>query len=358
MSDQAFNLLRERIAQDRQSSRKVLWLIDENLAAAELLSLSPDNNLQCMTNRCDLAALLEVHGYSVVLNDFDFSVFDKHYFETVYFRVSKEKAIVHHVINSAAQILQSGGQLVLAGYKNEGTKTYIDKAAALYSGDIGRQRGGNAAMLAVIGKSAELAVTADNRLDDKNYRGEHTIGTDAISFVSKPGLYGWNKIDKGSAFLIEALPEFLAGLNTPPEKLADLGCGYGYLSVMASQQIDGHFIATDNNVAAVDMCRRNFEKHHVDGEVMLSDAGQAIKSPIDLVLCNPPFHQGFEVQGDLTDKFLQAAKRLLATRQSSHQGHALFVVNHFIPLEKKARGLFSECREIANNGSFKVLALG
>lgn len=353
MSDQAFSLLRERIANDRHSSRKALWLVDENLAAAELLSITPDSNLYCMTNRCDLAALLEAQGFSVALNDFDFSAFDSHYFDDIYFRVSKEKALVHHIINSAAACLQTAGQLVLAGYKNEGTKTYIDKAAALYAGDIDRQRGANAAMLAAIRKPADLVVSADNCLDDKNYRGQHSIDADGIGFVSKPGLYGWNKVDKGSAFLINALPEFLASLKQPPKKLVDLGCGYGYLSVMASQQLDAHFIAVDNNIAAVDMCRLNFDKHQVDGEVLLGDVAEVIKPPIDLVLCNPPFHQGFDVQGDLTDKFLRAAKQLVGS-----SGHALFVVNGFIPLEKKAGGLFSECREMANNGSFKVLALG
>lgn len=352
MSDQAFSLLRERMAIDQQHSRKALWLVDENLAAAELLSMAANDNLQCITNRCDLAALLESQGFSVQLNDFDFSVFDSQYFEVVYYRVGKEKALVHHIINSAAGCLETAGRLVLAGYKNEGTKTYIDKAAALYAGTLDRQRGANTAMLAAISKPADLLITADNRLDDKHYRDQHRLMAEDIEFISKPGLYGWNKIDKGSELLMEVLPTFLASLKQPPEKIADLGCGYGYLSVMASQQVEAHFMAVDNNIAAVSMCQLNFDIHQVSGNVLLSDAAQALEPPMDLVLCNPPFHRGFDVQGDLTDKFLQAAKRLVGIR-----GHAVFVVNGFIPLEKKARGLFNESRELANNGSFKVWVL-
>lgn len=69
-------------------------------------------------------------------------------------------------------------------------------------------------------------------------------------------------------------------------------------------------------------------------------------------MCNPPFHRGFDVDGDLARDFLIAAKQKLAA-----DGTAIFVVNSFIPLEKKLAGLFTSTHLLADNRQFKVLAL-
>jgi 16S rRNA (guanine1207-N2)-methyltransferase len=70
------------------------------------------------------------------------------------------------------------------------------------------------------------------------------------------------------------------------------------------------------------------------------------------VICNPPFHQGFDVEAELTTRFLQAARDRLA-----RNGTALFVVNQFIPLERKAQPLFKSVHEICRARGFKVIAL-
>ncbi|MGS8570825.1 methyltransferase, partial [Salmonella enterica subsp. enterica serovar Braenderup] len=43
-------------------------------------------------------------------------------------------------------------------------------------------------------------------------------------YVSRPGLFAWDRVDTASALLAEHLPADLAG------RVADLGAGYGYLS--------------------------------------------------------------------------------------------------------------------------------
>jgi 16S rRNA (guanine1207-N2)-methyltransferase len=86
--------------------------------------------------------------------------------------------------------------------------------------------------------------------------------------------------------------------------------------------------------------------------VIPSDAGDTVEGNFDTIWCNPPFHQGFAIDEDMSAKFLKATKRLLAP-----EGHALFVVNTFIPLEKKALKYFRSVQALANNGSFKLIAL-
>jgi 16S rRNA (guanine1207-N2)-methyltransferase len=176
-----------------------------------------------------------------------------------------------------------------------------------------------------------------------------------LTLWSKPGIFGWQKLDAGSAFLIEHLGSVW---QTEPRRVLDLGCGYGYLTAMAARRWrNAEFTATDNNVAAVAACARNLQMENIRGGAIVADCAATISATtidesFDAILCNPPFHQGFDVENELTMRFLLATKRLLR-----RGGRALFVVNQFIALERKATTLFSNVEVVARNRSFKLVML-
>ena len=323
----------------------VWWFADEHIADMPLPHAQSD--WQSFTNRCDIADQLRAGGFNVELGDFDIPV-DAVRPSTVCYRVSKEKAIVHYLINQALQALPTGGCLLLSGHKNDGLHNYAKKAAALLgtNADIKKQDGG--AYLATIIKQQEPS----SLLDDSQYTLIREIAQTPQLF-SKPGVFGWQKQDRGSALLIEQLPTFLNMFETQPSRVADLGCGYGYISVMAAQHLaDAEWLLTDNNASAILAARKNCDVHGLNAELVLADCAAGMQGPVDAVLCNPPFHQGFAVAGSLTDRFLAASHRLLAKK-----GRALFVVNQFIPLERKAQGLFQACELLCEKDGFKVLCL-
>jgi len=176
--------------------------------------------------------------------------------------------------------------------------------------------------------------------------------------MSKPGTFGWQKIDDGSAFLLDQL-ENLATQLPVPSRLLDLGCGYGFLSVGAKLVTEHYWpntqwLATDNCAAALTAFNANGGSwaEVFAGDRGLDESGQPLRAPVDLILCNPPFHQGFSPTGDITEKFLKAMQRWLTPK-----GQALIVVNQFVGVEKRAQGLFKHCHTIADNGSFKVMLL-
>jgi 16S rRNA (guanine1207-N2)-methyltransferase len=346
MSDDAFNLLAQAI---NQTDAPSLWVVDENIGAEQLQQVMPRSSLQLVTNRCDLHALLQQRGFQVQLNDFQLAAAGAG-IACIFYRVSKEKPVVHWLINQSAECLAVGGQLFLAGYKNEGIKTYVTKAADFLGTLAAKRKGAKTALLAEIVADGHAAAP----LDDQHYTQLRIINNgEPLPMYSKPGVYGWNKQDKGSALLIECLRNYRPSLPAALLSVLDLGCGYGYLSLQASRLIDAEFTACDNNITATECCQHNFLQHGIKGQVVNDDCGASLaSSQFALVLCNPPFHQGFTVESDLTAHFLQAVKRLLETG-----GVALFVVNGFIPLERKAQGLFTRCELLAERDGFKVLAL-
>lgn len=355
MSDHAFNLIKPYINGCESKTGTQLWVTDENISHSHITAVRPADNLYVISNRFDTYQALKQRGFNIRLNDFDMSSIPVQHFDCIYYRVSKEKAVVHHIINCAAEYLNVNGCLLVSGYKNEGIKTYIDKATRYLGECSKRERGKNSSQLAVI--NCQNGVREGDRLDDKHYSQTRIINSkDDIEFVSKPGLFGWNKIDQGSAFLVEHLPQFMQRQAPHMEKpicIADLGCGYGYLSVMAHRLLATKIIATDNNAAAVNVCKQNFKRHGIDGEVVLTDCVEGIDHQVvDVVLCNPPFHQGFAVDSNLVSKFLIGCHRLLALG-----GSALFVVNSFIPLERRAADLFTHVEVLNNNRHFKLVVL-
>ena len=265
-----------------------------------------------------------------------------------YFAFPKSAQISHHIINQASALLKAEGQLLLSGEKNDGVKTYSDHACKLFGDKCKPQKQGNY-YLACITKYA----VSNQLLDDKDYLNLRAIkSTENLPLQSKPGIFGWNKIDQGSAFLIEHLSGFLQSYpaGNAPQSLLDLGCGYGYLSCAASLYGFQQITATDNNAAALIACKANFDSLKINGKIIAGDAGSQLDEKFDAIICNPPFHQGFNIDSALTEKFLNASKRLLAPK-----GKALFVVNNFIALEKKAKDYFSEVEEVARSGSFKLI---
>ena len=353
MNDLALNwITQELTAIHADKNARFLWCTDEN-ALNTLPTALHEEQLLVLTNRWDVAEQAKARGFTTEFNDFDCSEIADNSLDKIFYRVSKEKPVVHHLLNQAWCCLKPGGKLLLAGYKNEGTKTYIEKIAKLFG--CGKNIVKNGPVY-----SSELSkyteYNAAELLDDSDYRQPRLIASDSgLQLHSKPGLFGWNKVDAGSALLIEQLKQ-LSPLPNPLSTCVDLGCGYGYLTIAAAS-LDicssiNHWIMTDNNAAALQLARQNLQFNQLNGDIIAADAGKGINTKADLLLCNPPFHQGFGIDGDLTDKFLLNAKHLLAP-----QGIALFVVNQFIPLERKAAPLFKEINTLADNGSFKVISL-
>jgi 16S rRNA (guanine1207-N2)-methyltransferase len=177
-----------------------------------------------------------------------------------------------------------------------------------------------------------------------------------LRFLSKPGIFGWNKIDRGSALLVEETERILmqsAARKAPQDMhVLDLGCGYGYLLLALKNMPFRSRTATDNNAAAVAAARANFAQVSLVVTVTLDDCGAHLDRRFDLIVCNPPFHLGFSASRPLTEKFLDSIQRLL-----DPGGDALLVVNRFIPLERLAAGRFKHCIEVRATDSFRVLLL-
>ncbi len=339
--DNALNLLLKILQDEREVS---LWVADEHIPDTLSIPLNPV--IEVISNRFDVLQSLTLQGWNSRFSDLDFSHLHDESLSTVYFRLAKERAVVNHVINQASRVLKTGGQLIISGGKQQGIKNYAKQAAQCLAGEVKVKKQGNH-YLATITRGQRPATL----LDDKHYSTLRTTQQyGGINIISKPGQFGWNKLDSGSLLLAEQFKQLEI---EAPKTLLDLGCGYGFLSLAAHQQWpDALITATDNNAAALLSCQENFTQQAITGGVIADNCASSITQKQDIILCNPPFHQGFSVDNSLTEQFVTTAKRLCKPT-----GCALFVVNAFIPLERIAKKQFKQQQLLLNDGHFKLFRL-
>lgn len=341
MNDPALSLIIDVLTEQPVNT---LLLIDEQTATESLAPLRKLPQLEVVTQRYDQHQHLLQLGFNAHLNDYDFDVFNPAQFDRVAMRIGKQKAITHHVINSAPRILTPSGQLLLSGSKHEGLQSIAKKLRQI-APRVTKQRSKQQTELYIFSR-----YTPTNAFDDNHYTLlRPTIQTPHQHFLSKPGLFGWQKIDRGSRLLISSLASQTIQSNA---HALDLGCGYGYLAVTAATEFGLTVTATDNNIAAVHACNVNLEQNGCKGVALVSHCADTINGAFDLILCNPPFHSGFRTKHTLTEQFISAAARLI-----TDSGSAYFVVNEFIPIASIAAQYFNTISLLNEAEGFKVFCL-
>ncbi len=177
--------------------------------------------------------------------------------------------------------------------------------------------------------------------------GKHISGTD---FLTQPGMFCWEKVDKGSAFLAENLPRKISGT------VADFGAGWGYLSHALLQKFSG-IVALDlyeDEALALEAARRNLEPLQQTGKTsfLWTDLSGSCPKPqhYNWVVMNPPFHRSARTDVSLGVKFIENAARSL-----KRSGSLVLVANRQLPYEKPIAEYFKFSERIAESADFKII---
>jgi 16S rRNA (guanine1207-N2)-methyltransferase len=168
-------------------------------------------------------------------------------------------------------------------------------------------------------------------------------------FVSRPGLFAWDRIDAASALLASVLPNDLA------RRGADLGAGYGYLSVEVLSRCP-RVTALDLYEAesrALELAKINLvSSEHRDGalEFYWHDVTTGLPHRYDFIVSNPPFHQGRADQPELGRAFIIAASDALLPG-----GRLWLVANRHLAYESTLAEKFASVRSVIVQDGFKIL---
>ena len=166
----------------------------------------------------------------------------------------------------------------------------------------------------------------------------------ALGLWSQPGIFSWDRPDRGTALLLHHLPT-LSGVG------ADFGCGVGTLAraVLENPSVT-RLALIDIDRRAIEAARRNVQDRRVAFIWRDLRVGErAEDGSLDFVVMNPPFHDGGQEDRALGEAFIQRAATMLKPA-----GVCWLVANRHLPYEAALRSAFRRIRQVVQADGYKI----
>ena len=177
----------------------------------------------------------------------------------------------------------------------------------------------------------------------------YTVDEPKIELINHANVFCRDGLDIGTRAFLPHLPK-----NLGAARVADLGCGNGVLAIASAlANPDAHYTLVDESFMAVQSAQENWQLALGDrAAVIRAGDGLAGQEPdsLDVVLCNPPFHQQQVVGDFLAWRMFQQARSALVT------GGALYIVgNRHLGYHSKLARLFRGVEQVAATPKFVIL---
>jgi 16S rRNA (guanine1207-N2)-methyltransferase len=240
----------------------------------------------------------------------------------------------------AIKATRDGGIVMAAQSNTQGAKTFESELEAL-TGDV---------TSLPKNKCRVFWARIDRSKVDSNLL-ETWLANDApkrndAGYLSRPGLFAWDRIDAGSQKLIDNLPADLSG------RVADLGAGFGFLADAAFKRCPKltHIDLYEAEQRALELARENLASYGDRAGFHWADVTRGIPGEYDVIISNPPFHVDREDRSDIGQAFIRTAAGALKSG-----GQLFMVANRHLPYEETLKAAFKSVKMLADAGGYKII---
>lgn len=199
-------------------------------------------------------------------------------------------------------------------------------------------------------KARLIFTTYDASLTPSNpYPSSYNIEEIDIELVNHSNVFSRESLDIGTRLLLAVMPE-----SDDPLTIVDLACGNGVIGISAAQlNPNADLIFCDESNMAIASAKMNVDRHFPERNAAFyqTDCLAGIEpNSVDLILCNPPFHQQNAVSEHVG---WQMFKESLSCLKSG--GELWIVGNRHLGYHIKLKKLFGNATLVDSSNKFVVI---
>ncbi|HXR02401.1 MAG TPA: class I SAM-dependent methyltransferase [Pseudomonas sp.] len=262
-------------------------------------------------------------------------------FDWVLIRVPKTLALLEEQLIRLQGQLAPGARVVAAG---------MIKHLPRSAGELMEEYIGPVQASLAVKKARLLFCTPEVKaLQPSPFPTRYSVDEPKIELINHANVFCRDGLDIGTRAFLPHLPK-----NLGSARVADLGCGNGVLAIASAlANPDAHYTLVDESFMAVQSARENWQVALPGREAVIQPGdGLADQAPdsLDVVLCNPPFHQQQVVGDFLAWRMFQQARSALVT------GGALYIVgNRHLGYHSKLARLCRGVEQVGATPKFVIL---
>lgn len=262
-------------------------------------------------------------------------------FDWVLIRVPKTLALLEE------QLIRLHGQLAPGAKVIAGA---MIKHLPRSAGELMEQYIGPLQASLAVKKARLLTATPENKAAPTSpYPTRYRLEKPALELINHANVFCREDLDIGTRAFLPHLPKRLQA-----QRVADLGCGNGVLAIaFALANPQAELTLVDESYMAVQSAEENWKTALGERPATFRAGDGLAEQPadsLDLVLCNPPFHQQQVVGDFLAWRMFQQARAALVT------GGELWIVgNRHLGYHTKLKRLFRGVEQVAATPKFVVL---
>lgn len=324
-----------------ENTTRLLQRQEHELANRHVLIV--DNQDPALTSQTLHAASVSIHSDTWLRGDEQWAMLPTYRPHQCLIILSLNKSLqrMQFVLHSLASQLSSAVEIWLVGPSKGGIKGALKHFDAVTEG----RELVDAARHCKLYRGKLQPISGNN----SEQKFSQQFAVNGHTFTTLPGIFNHGALDAGSALLLKALSEQLTPLRNGHRAL-DIGCGSGCLAVYLAGR-GSHVTAVDISATAVHCTTINAARNGQQSRVstQASDMLSEVTGRFDLIVTNPPFHDGRSRTLTMTESMIAAAPARLASN-----GQLWMVANRELAYADALHKHFKRVDVVAEDNRFKV----
>jgi 16S rRNA (guanine1207-N2)-methyltransferase len=201
-------------------------------------------------------------------------------------------------------------------------------------------------------KAKLIFITKDQKELSTSYPSYFKQENTSYKIFNHANVFSKQSLDIGTRFLLQNLPKY-----SNIESIIDLGCGNGIVGLNLAKIyskakvtfVDESYMA----VASAKLTINNNEEEHKPHEFIVNNSLDGFaSSSVDLIVCNPPFHQSHSLGTHIAENMFQQAYKTLKPK-----GNFVVVANRHLPYSPLLKKIFGQIIVHATNSKFTIFRM-